>query len=42
MNALMTQTAQKVLTIAVEYLGPAAQKFLERQTKGHMDEQPLN
>jgi hypothetical protein len=39
MDALMTETAQRVLAIATEYLGPAALKFLERQTKGHMDEQ---
>ncbi len=35
----MTDTAQKVLAIAAEYLGPGAEKFLDRQTKGHMDNQ---
>lgn len=34
----MTDTAEKVLAISIEYLGPAAQKFLDRQTKGHMEE----
>jgi len=38
MDALMTETAQKVLEISVKYLGPAAEKFLDRQTKGHMDD----
>ena len=37
----MTDTAQKVLKIAEEYMGPNAEKFLERQTQGHMDSQPF-
>jgi hypothetical protein len=38
MVALMTETAQRVLEIAIKYLGPGAEKFLDRQTKGHMDD----
>ena len=33
----MTDTAQKVLTVAVQYFGPAAKFFLQRQTKYHMN-----
>ena len=37
----MTDTAEKVLAIATEYLGPSAGKFLDRQTRGHMEDQPF-
>jgi hypothetical protein len=33
----MSDLSEKVLTISVPYLGPAAKVFLERQTKSHMD-----
>ena len=33
----MSALSEKALTISVEYLGPAAKVFLERQTKWHMD-----
>ncbi|MDV2480959.1 hypothetical protein F8E02_02835 [Methanoculleus sp. Wushi-C6] len=37
----MSQVSQQVLDIAVQYLGPAAERFLERQTKAHMDNLPF-
>ena len=33
MNAL----AEKILGITVEYVGPAAERFLDRQTKSHLN-----
>ena len=33
----MTELAQKVLEIAIPYLGPASKVFLDRQTKHHMN-----
>lgn len=33
----MSQLSEQVLAISVNYLGPAAKKFLERQTASHMD-----
>lgn len=33
----MSQTADTVLEIATEYLGPAARTLLERQTRFHMN-----
>lgn len=33
----MTDLAQKVLDMSVEYFGPAARKFLDRQTAAHMN-----
>jgi hypothetical protein len=33
MNAL----SEQILQISINYLGPAARKFLERQTTAHMD-----
>lgn len=33
----MSQLSQQVLDIAVQYLGPAAERFLERQTKVHLN-----
>jgi len=41
MSEEMSETAKKVLEIAVEYLGPAAAKFLNRQTESHMDNLPF-
>jgi hypothetical protein len=32
----MSKTSDAVLSISVEYLGPAAKTLLERQTKFHM------
>lgn len=32
----MNELAQKVLSISIAYLGPAAKMFLARQTKYHM------
>lgn len=32
----MSQLSEQVLGVAVQYLGPAAERFLERQTKAHM------
>jgi hypothetical protein len=33
----MSQLSQQIETIATQYLGPAARKFLERQTITHMN-----
>jgi hypothetical protein len=33
----MSALSEQVLQISVSYLGPAARKFLERQTASHMD-----
>jgi hypothetical protein len=33
----MTELSEKVLKLTASYVGPAAQKFLERQTSGHMN-----
>jgi hypothetical protein len=33
----MSQLSEKALALSVEYLGPAAKVFLERQTKHHMN-----
>lgn len=33
----MTELATQVTAIAVNYMGPAAHVFLQRQTKMHMD-----
>jgi len=33
----MSQLSEKVLATSVQYLGPAARMFLERQTKYHLD-----
>lgn len=33
----MSDLSEKALAASVEYLGPAAKVFLERQTKWHMD-----
>ena len=33
----MTELARQVTAIAVNYLGPAASVFLQRQTKTHLD-----
>lgn len=33
----MSALSDKALALSVQYLGPAAQVFLERQTKHHMD-----
>ena len=33
----MSDLSEKVTTIAVGYLGPAARVFLERQTKAHLN-----
>ena len=33
----MSMTSDAVLSISVEYLGPAARTLLERQTKFHMN-----
>lgn len=33
----MSQLSQQVLDITVQYLGPAAERFLERQTKVHLN-----
>jgi hypothetical protein len=33
----MSALSEQVLQISVNYLGPAARKFLERQTNSHMD-----
>jgi hypothetical protein len=32
----MNTLAEKVLGITVEYIGPAAERFLDRQTKSHL------
>jgi hypothetical protein len=34
--------SEKALAISVEYLGPAAKVFLERQTKYHLDGLPFD
>lgn len=33
----MSDLSEKALALSVEYLGPAARVFLERQTKWHLD-----
>jgi hypothetical protein len=33
----MTEISEKVLKLTANYIGPAAQKFLERQTISHMN-----
>lgn len=33
----MSALSDKALAVSVEYLGPAAKVFLERQTKWHLD-----
>ena len=33
----MSGLSEEVLALSVPYLGPAAKKFLERQTRSHMD-----
>lgn len=33
----MSDISDKVMAISVNYLGPAAGKFLRRQTNGHMN-----
>lgn len=33
----MSDLSEKALALSVQYLGPAAKVFLERQTKFHMD-----
>lgn len=33
----MTDLSDKVLKLTATYIGPASQKFLERQTVSHMD-----
>lgn len=33
----MSQISEKVLATSIQYLGPAAKMFLERQTKYHLD-----
>jgi hypothetical protein len=33
----MTTLSEQVLQLSVNYLGPAAKKFLDRQTTSHMD-----
>ena len=33
----MNQISQQVLDISVQYLGPAAQRFLERQIRAHLN-----
>jgi hypothetical protein len=37
----MSQLSQQVLDVTVQYLGPAAERFLERQTKAHMNGLPF-
>lgn len=38
----MSSLSEQVLSICVEYLGPAARNFLERQTEYHMDNLKLD
>lgn len=33
----MSALSEQVLSLSVQYLGPAAKRFLERQTTSHMD-----
>jgi hypothetical protein len=33
----MSDLSEKIISLSVPYLGPAAKVFLERQTKSHMD-----
>ncbi len=33
----MSDLSERALALSVEYLGPAAKVFLERQTKWHLD-----
>jgi hypothetical protein len=33
----MTELSEKVLKLTASYIGPAAQRFLERQTTSHMN-----
>lgn len=33
----MSDLSERALAVSVEYLGPAARVFLERQTKWHLD-----
>lgn len=33
----MTEISDKVLKLTIPYIGPASQKFLERQTVSHMN-----
>ncbi|XHH08017.1 MAG: hypothetical protein ACFCUE_10625 [Candidatus Bathyarchaeia archaeon] len=33
----MTELSEKVLKLASSYIGPVAQRFLERQTTSHMN-----
>ena len=33
----MTEISDKVLKLTIAYIGPASQKFLERQTVSHMN-----
>jgi len=33
----MSELSEKVLKLTLEYIGPASQAFLERQTVRHMD-----
>jgi hypothetical protein len=34
---IMSDISEKVVLISANYLGPAARKFLQRQTSGHMN-----
>ena len=34
---MMNDLSQKILSLSINYLGPAAKIFLERQTKMHMN-----
>jgi hypothetical protein len=42
MDEIVTELSKKVLTIGIEYLGPAAHKFFDRQTTGHMGGIPFD
>ncbi|RXE56439.1 hypothetical protein ABH15_10195 [Methanoculleus taiwanensis] len=33
----MSQLSDEVLKVSLQYLGPAAERFLERQTKSHLN-----
>jgi hypothetical protein len=33
----MSDLSEKVVSLSTGYLGPAARKFLQRQTSGHMN-----
>lgn len=38
----MTDISDKVLKLTISYIGPASQKFLERQTVSHMNDLAFN